>query len=92
MSCGNYGQRLTMKELYAYYTVDNSEPYTFWDGNHLSACMCDYGHTGNKCEMSKYHKIMNLGYNALQIDNPIFTLCITIFHCLSTFLLLFMYM
>ncbi len=53
-SCGPHGQKLSMKEVYTLYTVDNTQPYDVWD-KELSYCVCDPGYTGSKCEMSECH-------------------------------------
>ena len=51
--CGEHGKCMTISSIYDFFTPGASGTYSSWEGDHVTMCVCDPGHTGVACEMSK---------------------------------------
>ena len=52
--CSGHGTCVTMNMAYSSFQASHlTEAYTPWEGDRTTMCSCDFGYTGNACEMSK---------------------------------------
>ncbi len=64
--CSGHGDCLTMNEAYQLAYAGQASlpgPFSGWEGDHVTMCVCEIGYSGSECQYSKFniHQLYNNG-------------------------------